>query len=91
MAYLLTVSSDLPNEWAYMKMQQYDEAVSDFNKTIEIKPRLAEAYFYRAVVYTLLEEYDKALLDAIKAQKLGYQIPLEFLDDLQKAAGAVDG
>ena len=77
--------------WAYIKMEQYDEAVSDFNKTIEIDPRLAEAYFYRAVVYSLLEEYDKALLDAIKAQKLGYQIPLEFLEDLQKTAGAIDG
>lgn len=77
--------------WAYIKMQQYDEAVSDFNRTIEIDPRLAEAYFYRAIVYSLLEEYGKALLDAIKGQQLGYQIPLEFFDDLQKAAGAIDG
>jgi len=77
--------------WAYIKMEQYDEAVSDFDKTIEIDPRLAEAYFYRAVVHSLLEEYDKALLDAVKAQKLGYQIPLEFFNDLQKAAGAMDG
>jgi tetratricopeptide (TPR) repeat protein len=77
--------------WAYIKMEQYDEAVSDFNKTIEIDPRLAEVYFYRAIVYSLLEEYDKALLDAIKAQKLGYQIPVEFIDNLRKGAGAVDG
>ena len=72
-------------------MQHYDEAVSDFDRTIEIDPRLAEAYFYRAVVYSLLEEYGKALLDAMKAQKLGYRIPLGFLDDLQKAAGTIDG
>jgi hypothetical protein len=36
-----------------------------------------------------MKEYDKALLDVIKAQQLGYQIPIEFLDDLRKAAGAI--
>jgi hypothetical protein len=36
-----------------------------------------------------LEEYDKSLLDVIKAQQLGYQIPLEFFDDLRKATGGV--
>ena len=75
--------------WAYIKKWKYDQAISDFNKTIEIDPRFAEAYFYRAVVYSLVEEYGKALLDVMKAQKLGYQIPIEFLDDLRKATGAI--
>jgi len=75
--------------WAYIKEWQYDQAISDFNKTIEIDPRFVEAYFYRAVVYFLVEEYDKSLLDVIKAQQLGYQIPIEFLDELRKAAGGI--
>ncbi len=73
--------------WAYIKKWQYDQAISDFNKTVEIDARFVDAYFYRAIVYFLMEEYDKSLLDVIKAQQLGYQIPLEFLDDLRKAAG----
>jgi hypothetical protein len=36
-----------------------------------------------------VEEYDKSLLDVIKAQQLGYQIPPEFLDDLRKATGSI--
>jgi hypothetical protein len=36
-----------------------------------------------------LEEYDKSLLDVIKAQRLGYQIPPKFLDDLRKAVGGI--
>ena len=75
--------------WAYMKNRQYDQAISDFNKTVEIDSRFVEAYFNRAIVYFLVEEYDKSLLDVIKAQQLGYQVPLEFLDDLQKAAGGI--
>ena len=76
--------------WAYIKKWQYDQAVSDFNKTIEIDPGFVEAYFNRAIVYFLVEEYDKSLLDVIKAQQLGFQIPLKSLDDLRKAAGATN-
>jgi tetratricopeptide (TPR) repeat protein len=75
--------------WAYIKKWQYDYAISDFNKTIEINPRFVEAYYYRAIAYFLVEEYDKSLLDVIKAQQLGYQIPLGFLDDLRKATGGI--
>ena len=76
--------------WAYIKKWQYDQAISDFNKTIEIDPGFAEAYFNRAVVYFFKEEYDKSLVNVIKAQQLGYQIPLKFLDNLRKAGGGID-
>jgi tetratricopeptide (TPR) repeat protein len=75
--------------WAYIKKWQYDQAIFDFNKTIEIDPRFVEAYFNRAIIYFLVEEYDKSLSDVIKAQQLGYQIPLEFLDDLRKVTGGI--
>ncbi len=76
--------------WAYVKKWQFDQAISDFSKTIEIDPRFVEAYFHRAVGYFLVEEYDKSLLDVIKAQQLGYQIPIAFLDELRKATGGID-
>jgi len=76
--------------WAYVKKWQYDRAISDFDKSTEIDPGFVEAYYHRAIVYFVLEEYDKSLSDAIKAQQLGYQIPLEFLDDLRKATGGIN-
>jgi tetratricopeptide (TPR) repeat protein len=76
--------------WAYIKKWQYDQAISDFSKTIEIDPGFVEAYFHRAVGYFLVDEYEKCLLDVIKAQQLGYHIPIEFLDDLRKAAGGIE-
>jgi len=75
--------------WAYIKKWQYGRALSDFNKSTEIDPGFVEAYYHRAIVYFHLEEYDKSLSDVIKAQQLGYQIPVEFLDDLRKATGGV--
>jgi tetratricopeptide (TPR) repeat protein len=75
--------------WAYIKKWQYDRAISDFNKTTEIDPEFVEAYYHRATAYFLLEEYDKSLSDVIKAQQLGYRIPLEFLDDLRKVTGGI--
>ena len=76
--------------WVYVKKCQYDQALSDFNKSTEIDPGFVEAYFCRAIVYFIAEEYDKSFLNVMKAQQLGYQIPLEFLDDLQKAVGDID-
>ena len=76
--------------WAYVKRGQYDRALSDFNKSTEIDPRFVEAYFCRAIVYFIVQEYDKSFLNVRKAQQLGYPIPLDFLSDLQKAAGDLE-
>ena len=76
--------------WAYIQKWQYTQAISDFSKTIEIDPGFVEAYFYRAVGYSLAGEYEKSLLDVLKAQQMGYQVPLEFLDDLRRATGALN-
>jgi tetratricopeptide (TPR) repeat protein len=73
-----------------MQKWQYDRAISDFDRTIEIDPTFADAYFYRAIVYFLVEEYEKSMSDSIRAQQLGYEIPAKFLDDLRKVAGGMD-
>jgi Flp pilus assembly protein TadD len=46
---------------------QFDQAISDFNRAIEINPRYIKAYNNRGIVYRLKGQYDKAILDFNKA------------------------
>jgi tetratricopeptide (TPR) repeat protein len=66
---------------------QYDQAITDYNKAIEIDPRFATAYYNRGRSYYLKNEYEKSWEDVNKAQELGYKVPADFLDDLRKASG----
>ena len=70
-----------------MAKGQYDKAIADFNKALQINPMLAVAYGNRGRAHYFMKEYDKSWDDIKKAQDLGYQIPPEFLDDLRKASG----
>ncbi len=72
---------------ALMCKGQSDQAISDFNKAIQINPMLALAYGNRGRAYYFKKEYDKSWDDVKKVQTLGYPIPPEFLDDLRKASG----
>jgi tetratricopeptide (TPR) repeat protein len=66
---------------------QYDQAISDCTKALEINPRNAAAYNNRGIAYFHKREYEKSWKDVEKAQSLGYQIQPKFLDDLRKASG----
>ena len=46
---------------------QFDQAISDFNRAIEINPRYIKAYNNRGIVYRLKGQYDRAILDFNKA------------------------
>ena len=46
---------------------QYDKAISDYTKAIEINPRFAEAYYNRGLAYGKKGQYDKAISDYTKA------------------------
>jgi tetratricopeptide (TPR) repeat protein len=72
---------------SYMIRRQYEQAISDFNKALEISPKYAEAYYNRGYTYYLKEEYEKSWEDINKAQDLGLKVPPKFLDDLRKASG----
>ena len=71
-----------------------DEALSDYGRAIELRPDspdFADPYYYRAVVYYEKKEYSRALADIEKFRKLGGKPSLQFLKDLNKAAGLGEG
>jgi len=47
----------------YYEFNQHINAINDFNQTIELKPNLTSAYFYRAVSYEVIRDYDAAIAD----------------------------
>jgi len=70
-----------------MGKSQFGQAISDFNKVLEINPKFALAYYDRGRSYYHKKDYDKSWEDIKKAQDLGWKIPPEFLDELRKALG----
>jgi len=48
----------------------YDQAISDYNKALEIDPKYAEAYNNRGVVYRRKGQYDRAISDYNKALEI---------------------
>ncbi len=55
---------------AYARKGQYDQAISDFNKALEINPRYATAYYNRGVAYARKGQYDQAISDFTKALEI---------------------
>jgi tetratricopeptide (TPR) repeat protein len=72
---------------AYLQKKEFEQAISLFNKSLEINPRYAEAYISRGRAYYFKGEYDKFAEDIKRAQDLGHNIPPGFLEDLRKASG----
>ena len=48
----------------------YDQAIEDFDKAIELNPKLTEAYYNRGNAYYGKKDYDKAIADYNKAIEL---------------------
>ena len=71
----------------YGEKGQHDKAISDFTKAIEINPRHADAYYTRGVVYYYKKDYEKALDDFYKAQKLGLNVPPGIFQLLRELSG----
>ena len=49
---------------------KFQDAIENINKSLELKKDWAIPYFYRAVAYDAMEEFDEAMLDYIKAIQL---------------------
>ena len=54
----------------YAAKKDYDQAIADFNKAIEINPSYIAAYNDRAVVYANKGDFQRAVADATKAVEL---------------------
>ena len=48
---------------AHFGLSQYDRAVDDFSRTLELEPENFKAYYYRAVVHKIHERYADAVRD----------------------------
>ncbi len=48
----------------------FQKAIENINKSLELKNDWSIPYFYRAAAYQALEEYDEAMLDYTKALQL---------------------
>ena len=51
----------------YTKLKQYDKAIADMNRILEIEPGDGNAFYNRGVIHLELKEYDLALADISKA------------------------
>ena len=54
----------------YAKKDRYDEAISNYNKALEINPRYALAYCDRGAAYAKKGHYDEAISDFTKALEI---------------------
>ncbi len=72
---------------SYARKGQHDQAISDYDKALEINPRNAKPYYNRGIAYFEKGQYDKAWGDVHKAQDLGFKIHPGFLKALRKASG----
>ena len=57
--------------FSYFAKNQYDLAVGDFTKAIELDSNYLVAYYNRGVAYFDLGQYDVAIVDFTKAMELG--------------------
>ena len=72
---------------AYGNKGEFDQAIGNFSKAIELDPNHSGFYFQRAVAYGYKQEYDLTWQDVHKAQELGYKVDPQFLKALRELSG----
>jgi len=55
---------------AYLKKNQYNEAIRDFDRVLAVRTDFVNAYYNRGVAYNLLKKYDLAINDFNKTVEL---------------------
>jgi tetratricopeptide (TPR) repeat protein len=51
-------------------MQDYDGAMEDYTRAIEIRPTDFEAWYYRSLIYGLREDYEQTIVGMTRALEL---------------------
>jgi WD40 repeat protein/serine/threonine protein kinase/tetratricopeptide (TPR) repeat protein len=54
----------------HIGLRQYDKAIADYSKAIELAPKNAAARYYRGLAYLTLHQYEMAIADYSKAIEL---------------------
>lgn len=54
----------------YIEIKEYQKALADLDKAVQLKPDFYFAYWRRGIAYTRLEAYDKAVEDLTQTLKL---------------------
>ena len=55
---------------AYFKLKDYQKAIADYDKAIEIDPKDADTLFNRACAYAIMKNKEQSLKDLSEAIKL---------------------
>ncbi len=71
---------------AYSGNKDYEHALPDYDKAIELDPKLTDAYVGRAVIRLVNKEYDKCWEDVHKAESLGGQFWPSFMEALKEGS-----
>ena len=56
--------------WVYLHLKDYEQAISDFNRALDLKPDYAWVYGSRGLVYRTLRDYERAIADFDRAIEL---------------------
>ena len=68
------------NTWYYKKDYDYDKAIIDYNKAIEINPKNEELYIWLGTTWYNKKDYDEAISNYNKAIKINPKYELAFYD-----------
>lgn len=66
--------------------QNFDRSLRHYNRAIELKPNLAQAYMYRGVLFTQLGDFTRAAADHATLLKLDAQLAARLEQAISKAA-----
>ena len=67
----------------------FNQAISDANKAIQLNPNFAKAYHNRGVTYAMMDNFNQAISDANKAIQLNpnYNAAYQFRERCYRALG----
>jgi tetratricopeptide (TPR) repeat protein len=63
---------------AQYKKGDYDQAIANYTRAIEINPNYAKAYFYRGLAYQDKGDYDRAIADYTKAIEINPKLDIAY-------------